>query len=261
VRRGDAFDELLREADEHPVVGWDFSWLGGRLSSPPLPWDFGAMVVDRARQSPDLLDLGTGGGEFLASLEYRPPRTVATEGWPPNVDTARQRLGPLGIVVVPVDPPPDNDRQASTTLPRLPFPDKSFTLIASRHEAYVPSEVARILVADGVFLTQQVGGDYSEFHDALGLPRPPTRAWSIRYAIAQLEQAGLAIADGAEDVQATTFSDVGALAWFLKAIPWVVDGFSIELHRPNLERLDERIRNEGPVTVREPAFWLEARRP
>jgi hypothetical protein len=74
VSGSDSFNELLREADEHPVVGWDFSWLGDRLSSPPLPWDYEAMLLRHARRSPDLLDLGTGGGEFLASLEHRPPR-------------------------------------------------------------------------------------------------------------------------------------------------------------------------------------------
>jgi hypothetical protein len=92
-------NDLLREADDHPVVGWDFSWLGNRLISHPLPWDYAAMLLDHARRSPDLLDLGTGGGEFLAALPHRPAHTVATEAWSPNVETATRRLRPLGVTL------------------------------------------------------------------------------------------------------------------------------------------------------------------
>ncbi|MGZ4358124.1 MAG: class I SAM-dependent methyltransferase [Gaiellaceae bacterium] len=254
----DSFNELLREADEHPIVGWDFSWLGDRLSSQPLPWDYAAMLLRHARNSPDLLDLGTG-GEFLASLEFRPPRTVATEAWPPNVETAGRRLRPLGITVVAVEPAPDNDQQTTEGTPvPLPFPDESFALIASRHTSYVPSEVARVLTPGGVFLTQQMGSDYGEFYDALDLPGPRSKTWNPALAVAQLEQVGLTICNSAEAADATTFADVGALAWFLRAIPWAVKGFSIEEHRPQLERLHRRILSGGPMTIQQPAFWLEA---
>ena len=82
MRDAGSLDELLREANEHPVGGWDFAWLRNRLIDHPLPWDYEAMLIAFARNSPDLLDLGTGGGEFLAELGHRPPRTVATEAWP-----------------------------------------------------------------------------------------------------------------------------------------------------------------------------------
>jgi hypothetical protein len=83
----DRVNALLDEAERQPFVGWDFSWLRGRLDSQPLPWDYTATVVEHARNSSDLLDLGTGGGEWLAELSYRPPRTVATEAWGPNLVT------------------------------------------------------------------------------------------------------------------------------------------------------------------------------
>jgi SAM-dependent methyltransferase len=250
--------ELLREAAEHDAVGWDFSWLGDRLVTEPLPWDYTAMLAGRARESPDLLDLGTGGGEFLASLEHRPPRTVATESWAPNVEIAGERLRQLGVTVVAVDAAPDNDRQDDATEPRLPFPSASFALVAGRHESYLPREVARVLTPGGTFLTQQVGGDYGEYYDALELPRPSASAWNRELAVTQLERAGLEIVESGETRHATTFADVGALAWYLKAIPWVVDGFSIERHASNLERLDRRLQADGPLTIREPAFWVAA---
>ena len=241
--------------------GWDFTWLGARMATEPPPWDFPEIVVRYARRSPDLLDLGTGGGEWLAALAYRPPRTLATEAWPPNVAVADARLRPLGITVVPCEAPPDNvDQLPPETQGRLPFPPERFSLVTSRHESFVASEVARVLRPGGTFLTQQVGGDYGDFYEALELPRPaaPERRWNLDLAAEQLEAAGLRVIDSAEGVEVTSFADVGALAWYLRAIPWVVPGFSIEADRARLVRLDERMRTTGPVEVQQPAFWLAA---
>ena len=140
------FDALLAEAETHPVEGWDFSWLGERVVMQPPPWDFAGIVESRASRAADLLDLGTGGGEWLASLSERPARTVATEAWPPNVDVARRRLEPLGVEVVAVESAPDNvDQPPGLAAPTLPFGDESFSLVVSRHESYVAAEVARVL--------------------------------------------------------------------------------------------------------------------
>jgi SAM-dependent methyltransferase len=251
----------LKEEDMLPVEGWDLGALGDRISIAPPPWDFDQTVVRHARAAPDLLDIGTGGGEWLASLAHRPPRTVATEGWPPNVDVAGRRLRPLGITVVACEPAPDNvDQVPDEPRGRLPFPSGSFALVTSRHESFVASEIARVLVRDGVFLTQHVGGDYGDFYEALELPRPPVpqRRWGLTLAGEQLASAGLRAVSSDEGTEVTSFADIGALAWYLKLIPWTVEGFSIETHRLQLERLHERIAANGPLSMRLPAFWLKA---
>ena len=254
-------DRLLDAANSQPVIGWDFNWLGERVSTTPLPWSFEEIPVGHARQSPDLLDMGTGGGEWLAGLPYRPPRTIATESWLPNLSVARARLRPLGITVVRAEAAPDNtDQEPGERRGRLPFPAESFALVSNRHESFVAGEVARVLRREGVFVTQQVGGRYDDFYDALGLPRQPVPhpLWDLALAARQVEEAGFRVVDSGEGVEVTSFADVGAFAWYLKAIPWTVAEFSIELHWTQLERLHERIRATGPVTVRQPTFWLEA---
>lgn len=257
-------DRLLAEAEARQLGGWDFSWLGERMRTTSPTWDFDALVADRARVSPNLLDLGTGGGEWLAGLPYRPPETVATEAWEPNVAVARARLEPLGVSVVAVEAAPDNVEQAGgEPRGRLPFPAAAFELVVSRHESYVPGEIARVLAPTGRFLTQQVGtGRYDELHEALGLPTRPAsrRPWTLPLAVSQLHDAGLRVVESAETELETAFADVGALAWFLKAAPWVVPGFSIPEQRGALAELDRRIESEGPYVIREPSFWLEALR-
>lgn len=260
----DAFGRLLREAAATPLGGWDFSRLGDRISTKPRRWDFKRIVEEHARRAADLLDMGTGGGEWLASLSHRPRRTVATESWHPNLDLAGARLRPLGVTVVWYEGARDNAEQTSEEQRGLlPFPGASFELITNRHETFLAREVARVLIPGGVFLTQQTGGNYDEFYDALTL-LPPDRSgseWDLALAGEQLSAAGLEIVDGAEGEEETTFADVGALAWYLRAIPWVVEGFSIERHRSHLRRLHEHIEAEGPITLRQPTFWLKAVKP
>ena len=228
----------------------------------PLPWDYDSLVAERARSSPDLLDLGTGGGEWLASFAFRPARTVATEAWEPNVPVAADRLRPLGVDIVAVEPARDNADQAPDEASgRLPFPPASFHLVTCRHEAFVAAEVARVLAPGGSFITQQVAsGNDDDFYRLLAVepPRPPAQPWSLALATEQLEDAGVEVVSSGEAAQTSSFADVGALAWYLKAIPWIGPGFWIETHRRGLQRLHERIGRSGPVAVRQPAFWLEA---
>jgi hypothetical protein len=62
-----------------------------------------------------MLDMGTGGGEALAGLADRAPRTIATEAWPPNVPVAGRRLLPLGISVIQVEGAADNTGRTGLT--------------------------------------------------------------------------------------------------------------------------------------------------
>lgn len=252
--------DLLDEAKSHPVTGWNFGWLGQRLSTRPLEWSFEAIVSEHSRHAPNLLDMSTGGGEWLAALGHRPRQTVATEGWQPNVLVADARLRPLGVSVVWSEDAPDNvDQRANDLRGRLPFRDGSFALITNRHASFRAAEVSRVLSEGGAFLTQQVGSDYRDVYDALGLPGPePVPLWDSSLAVEQISAAGLRIVEAREGMVVTEFADVGAFAWYLKAVPWTVPTFTIEANRAALERLHERLRHDGPLLVHQSAFYLEA---
>jgi hypothetical protein len=139
------FEQLVSEALNAPFSGWDFSWLAARSTAGTLPWSYRREIASRAAATDTMLDMGTGGGERLARLSPRPPRTVATEAWPPNVAVAAARLRPLGIPVVHDEGAPDNTGQSGDDRGRLPFGDGVFGLVASRHEAFRAAEVRRVL--------------------------------------------------------------------------------------------------------------------
>ena len=250
--------ELLKEAERRPLLGWDLS-REGRITYAP-PWDFEALVDPLMAASPDLLDMGTGGGEWLSRRPFPRGRTVATEGWLPNVPVARARLAPLRIGVVAVVGAPDNaDQSGLTSLPALPFAGGAFHLIVNRHESFVASEVFRLLAPGGRFVTQQVGSGAGEpFRAMLGAPSPPAAAsWNLGDAIRQVRASGLELAETGEGAALIRFADVGALAWYLVHVPWVMPEFSIARHRRALEELHER----GIPGLSQPLFWLAATRP
>jgi SAM-dependent methyltransferase len=251
-------EALLEEAARRPLLGWDLSY-GGRIETSPPPWNFENIVDAWAARSPDLLDMGTGGGEWLSRRPFPRRRTVATEGWRPNVPVAHARLAPLDVWVVAVAGAPDNaDQAAHETLPALPFADGAFHLVTNRHESFVAAEVARVLAPGGRFVTQQVGADLgAPFRTLLGAP-PAAAApdWRLSVAVDQVHAAGLEVTLWGEAAAQITFADVGALAWYLRHVPWVMPEFDIDTHREALVALHGR-----PLTASQPMFWLAARKP
>jgi len=256
----DTFEHLIAEAEEQPFSGWNFSYLDGRMHHEHVSWDYGELVRHRLSTVDAVLDIGTGGGEFLASLVPLSERTVATEAYPPNVRIARRRLAPLSVEVVAVEEAPGNvnidiDEGAGT----MPFPDASFPLVINRHTSYYPREIGRMLQRGGSFITQQVGGEhYQEVNQLLGATPGDSSGWNLPFATRQLDEAGLQIVDGREERPDTVFSDIGALIYYLRAVPWQVPDFTVERYRDRLAPLHERMVAEGGLRVQGHLFYLEA---
>ena len=138
-----------KEEDIAYIHGWDFSHIHGRYTAEDdLPWDFREVIQKYRKDSMKLMDMETGGGEFLLSLHHPNERTAAIEGYPPNVKLCKEVLLPLGI-----------DFREAGGCDRLPFSDGSFDIITNRHGDYDAAELRRVLKPNGLFLTQQVGAE------------------------------------------------------------------------------------------------------
>jgi SAM-dependent methyltransferase len=242
----DLLDQWTRDAAA-PFEGWDFSYLAGRMVEAEPPWRYLDLARAAVAQAHDILDVATGGGEIFASLAPFPGRATAVEGFAPNLPVARRRLEPLGVAV-----------REGNTRSGMPFADLSFDLILNRHGGFLPAEMHRILKSGGVFLTQQVGGDNladlaAEFGAAL--PYPDNSLARVRDDFAGL---GCEIRRAETWRGAVTFADVGAVVYFLKAIPWVVQGFDLERHRPALAALQARLESGQPLRFTYTRFLIEA---
>jgi SAM-dependent methyltransferase len=247
------FDQLVDEADSVDVSGWDFSWLDGRASEQRPSWGYQRLMVRRLETVDAALDIQTGGGEVLAGATRFPATMAATESWAPNVALATRRLHPRGVVVV-----------ADPDEPPLPFADKSFDLVTSRHPATVWwQEIARVLRPGGTYLAQHVGPEsVSEVYEFfLGPqrftqhPRHPDRER------ADAERAGLTVRSIRMERLRMEFFDIGAMVYFLRKVIWIVPGFTVAAYRDRLLDMHHKIENDGVFVAHSSRVLIEATRP
>jgi ubiquinone/menaquinone biosynthesis C-methylase UbiE len=256
------YDYLVFEYNQ-PFSGWDFAYLQDRrfdIHTDHL-WDYSATVLAAMHGAESMLDMGTGGGERLASFaasQPLPQRTCATEGYAPNVLIARQRLAPLGVTVCEIA----DDHH-------LPFADEQFDLIINRHASYAPREVQRVLKSGHRFITQQVGDQTNRrLHELLDYIPKDTfypgaeqkRAWNLAYAVQELQDVGWRIVEQQEEFYPTRYYDVGAIVYYLKAIPWEIPAFSVEKYFDRLQAIDQLIKREGYVDVLFHRFFIIAQK-
>ena len=229
--------------------GWDFSYLEGRMIEGHPPWDYMAMAKKLLKKSKFVLDMETGGGERFSSFAPFPKHAVAYEGYKPNVAVARKRLKPLGVKVI--------EQRGS----KLPFKDEEFDLILNRHGAIneeICKEAFRILRPGGVLLTQQV-----EYNDMLDLKKefntePKWPSNTLKNTKDSLAKAGFSIKEGEEWEGRYVFKDVGALVYYLEAIPWIVDDFSVKTRLSDLMRLQKKLELQGGLVFSKRQFLIMA---
>ena len=221
------------------MVGWDFSHIRGRYTEEEdLPWDFREVIGEYLKPEHRLLDIDTGGGEFLLSLGHPYSLTSATEGYPPNVELCRQNLSPLGI-----------DVQEASDYTALPFEDGAFDVVMNRHGEFDPIELHRILKPGGLFITQQVGEDNDRALAELLLPGTPKPFPGLNLAEQgrRFQEASFAVLRGGEAFRPIRFFDVGALVWFARVIPWEFPGFSVDSCLPRLELAQKVLAEKGCI--------------
>lgn len=245
------FNQLLDDAVNVEFSGWDFRRFGGRWHEADPTWNYLALVRAEVANATALLDMDTGGGEFLESLAPLPPFTAATENYPPNIPLAQARLSRLGVdVLSPADDEPS------------PFADGTFDLIHNRHGAFRGIELARLLMPGGRFITQQVGGaNCMRLNQALDAPAMTYDDHTLARTVAELEAAGLRIDRAEEEFPDSVFADIGIVVIYLRIIPWQIPDFDVARYRPQLYRLHEEIRRNGGFNARGHRFLVQAHKP
>ena len=235
------------------IHGWDFSHLDGRLDEDTnFPWDYRQVIGQYLKQDLKLLDIDTGGGEYLLSLGHPYENTAATENYPPNVQLCQEKLLPLGI----------DFRQADGT-GALPFADGSFDVVIDRHGDFCPEEIARVLKPGGVFVTQQVGAENDrELVELLcgDVPVPFPEQYAEQAAEA-FRTAGFSVLRQEECFRPIRFYDVGALVWFARVIPWEFPDFSVDSHLEKLLNAQRVLERNGCLKGKTHRFLLVAQKP
>ncbi|MEE4194406.1 MAG: class I SAM-dependent methyltransferase [Anaerolineae bacterium] len=250
-----SFEALINEARQAHFSGWDFSWLAGRVDYTETPWDYRQLVIEYISRSEAMLDMETGGGEFLAELPQRPLTTCATEDYEPNIPIAKARLGSLGIEVY----------QSKDDGKELPFSDNSFDLVINRHGSFYAPELFRVLRPGGIFLSQQVGpANEIQLNEFLAPDIAPTYSgeeFSLAQYLKDFQLAGFEVIRAESAGTPAHYYDIGAVVYYLKAIPWQIPGFVCEENLAVMRKLHEKILKEGKFTTMEDRMLLILQKP
>ncbi|MCY4081353.1 MAG: methyltransferase domain-containing protein [Caldilineaceae bacterium] len=242
--------ESWKKEEQKPFIGWDFSYLDGRMLLEQPPWSYSTRARELMSESTSCLDIATGGGERLLLLrDSWPEKLVVTEGYPPNVELARRNLEPLGVRVVEAN----NDEYSPMT-----FEDGEFSLVLNRHAALHVDEIARILVPGGRLLTRQVHGLWAQDLLAAFDATPQWPDATPEKYVPWLQSAGFNVLDVKDWSGRLVFTDVGAIVYYLKAVPWLIPGFSTASHTDNLMFLQKQIETQGELVFQARNYLIEA---
>ncbi len=248
-------EELLKylQAEEAKTFsGWDFSYLDGRWDEDDLPWNYKNIVLKYLKSDFKLLDMGTGGGEFLLTLNHPFINTSVTEGYKPNYEICLNKLVPLGIKVYNyVGDEVLND-----------IDDHSFDIVINRHESYNEKELYRILKTGGIFITQQVGAFNNKalatFFDESHIDQFPEM--TLDKSVNRLICSGFDIVYSDEYYPILKFYDLGAIAYFAKIIEWEFVNFNVIDNIDKFLILQKELEETGYITSKEHRFIIVARK-
>ena len=221
------------------IHGWDFSHIDGRYTEQDdLPWDYRTVIKQYLSPEMKILDIDTGGGEFLLSLNHPYEHTAAMENYPPNVELCKSVLLPFGI-----DFHPGGGKE------KLPFDDGSFDMVFNRHGDFNAKEIYRVLKPGGMFITQQVGAENDrELVELLcGGTDMPFPEQYLELTSQKFQNAGFTILRGEEVHRPIRFFDVGALVWFARIIQWEFPDFSVDTHLENLLNAQKILEERGSI--------------
>lgn len=230
---------LFEESVAH-ICGWDFSHITGRYEEEnDLPWNYRDIVENYLSSDKKLLDIDTGGAEFLLSLNHPNHNLAATENYPPNVSLCNKKLLPFGV-----------DFKKANGADKLPFQNDTFDIVINRHGGFNAEEIWRVLKPDGIFVTEQVGAENDrELVELLlnDIPPLPFPNQYLKKAQASFEKVGFTTLQSNEVYRPIKFWDVGALVWFAHIIQWEFPGFNVRTCLNNLYRAQEILEQNGII--------------
>lgn len=240
-----------KEEESINLRGWDFSHIAAQWDCPDPPWNYKLIVESYLKDADILLDMGTGGGEVLLTIDHPYKNTYVTEAYVPNYELCKKTLTPLGITVA-----------QTFTDDKLPFENEYFDFIINRHESFDVSEVMRTLKHKGYFFTQQVGNHNCSELEIILNEQGDTHGinHTIENYADALTQHGFQIIMKDDVEFPVRFFDVEAVIFYSKACPWNIPDFSVETHFDKLCKIQQEIDKYGFLQVTGHRFLLASRK-
>ncbi|MFX3634686.1 MAG: class I SAM-dependent methyltransferase [Candidatus Pristimantibacillus sp.] len=216
----DPFDYKIFYDEVGTLNGWDFSKV--KVTAEGVKWDYYNEVIQRCKQSDRILDIGTGGGETLISIAHIASLLVGIDLSSVMIEKANENL---------VSSNQSNLQFIQMDADHLEFPERYFNMVSCRHSPFNAVEVAKVLVKDGLFLTQQVS-EFDKFNLTQAFGRgqhtDPDGALKNRY-MNELNEAGFLDIQSFEYDAIEYYTTYEDLVFLLKHTP-IIPSFGQDHH-------------------------------
>jgi predicted RNA methylase len=249
----DKYERIAEEIGERS--GWDFTGVRSEEAVSEVKFNYVDTIKEYLSGEEYLLDIGTGGGEFLLSLTSMAKRSWGVDIDNEMVETARHNLNSSS---------PNNVEFLVADGESLPFPDGFFDVVICRQAPFCAGEVHRVLIVDGVFVTQQV-----RENDKINIKRAFGRGQSYERELDELFEEGMRRLEAAgftvlikEKMDVITYlKSVKDLVKLLKWSP-VIPDFDVtrKEDRESLKMIEREYGTDKGIRTNTSRFLLVARK-
>lgn len=232
--------------------GWDFSKV--KCISEGVKWSLYSEVTQKCKKSDILLDIGTGGGEVLLTIAEFALLLVGVDHSNGMIQTANHNLETSNTT---------NVRFLQMDAQNLEFPQSFFNVVSCRHSPFYAKQVSKILVKDGVFLTQQVSeSDKLNIKQAFGRGqdfRTDEGILKERY-ISELAEAGFTDIQSSEYNAVEYYATYEDLVFLLKYTPIIPNFGQNENDFTLLKKFIEENQTNKGIMTNSKRFMIIARK-
>lgn len=246
----DKFDYKKFYDEVGQLNGWDFSRV--KATAEGVKWQFYNEVTQRCKQPDRLLDIGTGGGESLLSIAHSCSLLVGIDLSSGMVQTANHNLENSNKT---------NVRFLQMDAENLDFPQNFFNVVSCKHSPFYAKDVAKVLVKDGIFLTQQVSeNDKFNIRQAFGRGQSTNLDGTLknRY-IEELNEAGFSDIQSFEYDATEYFETYEDLVFLLKHTPIIPNFGKYNNDFVVLQKFIDDNKNERGIETNSKRFMIIAK--
>jgi len=213
-------------------------------------WNYADVACQFLTNTDEVLDVGTGGGEPFLTFAPHIRRGVGIDVSPEMIESALRNKATQNIANIEFIVMDGN---------RLDFPDAHFDVVINRHCDINVAETARMLRANGYFVTQQVTSQNTlNILNAFGWTSASFGDdwWqSAEQRAAEFELIGCRIIEKAEYNVRNWFSDVESLVFWLKSVP-LPEPFDVEKHWEGVNRISKEYSTPRGIETNEHREFL-----